>query len=159
MVMLSWLGETWSSSSKSECSGFSGALTSLLRSAGIPARPVIVDGHGNNAFDTTTELWVNESWYVFQGYNSHYTDLNDNHIMTREWFGKSHSSDDESDPCNRLEFDAFYDLKQHCIRVQQDMKCPFLQCREWRQERSTTSMLQSICIRRQFMKRCLMSWE
>jgi len=56
----------------SECSAFAAALCSFLRSAGIPARVVVVDHHAEPPemnFDHATELWVSDpanpgaQWY------------------------------------------------------------------------------------------------
>ena len=76
-VYSDWLdGTSIYGNPESECSAFAAATCSFLRSAGIPARPVVVDHHAPPPamnFDHATELWVSdpgnlgEQWYVMLG--------------------------------------------------------------------------------------------
>lgn len=89
-----WLyGNSIHDKPKSECSAFAAALTSFLRSVGIPARPVVIDHHAPGGYpmnyDHSTEVWLSdpenpgERWYVMQGYSS---DLS---MQTRaSWYNK-----------------------------------------------------------------------
>ncbi|MBN2391400.1 MAG: hypothetical protein JXR84_11785 [Anaerolineae bacterium] len=58
---------------RNQCSNLANALASLCRSAGIAARPVVVDwdGHvtGSGRFDHATEAWLAGEWKTMRAYN------------------------------------------------------------------------------------------
>ncbi len=57
---------------QAQCSTQAAVLTSLLRGAGIPARPVVTDWNmlvvGNVLFDHATEVWLSGNWQVMRAY-------------------------------------------------------------------------------------------
>jgi hypothetical protein len=59
---------------QAQCSTHAAVLTSLLRGAGIPARPVVVDWdmivRPISLFDHSTELWLNGLWLVMRAFKS-----------------------------------------------------------------------------------------
>ncbi|MCL4299809.1 MAG: hypothetical protein KJ077_29005 [Anaerolineae bacterium] len=57
------------SNPRQQCSNVSGLLTSFNRAAGIAARPVMVDWK-TSTFDHSTEIWLNNTWRVYRGYNT-----------------------------------------------------------------------------------------
>lgn len=58
---------------RNQCSNIANALTSFSRSAGIAARPVLVDWDGyvtySGYFDTATEVWLGGEWKTTRAYN------------------------------------------------------------------------------------------
>lgn len=87
--MLVWVkADSLRGRSTADGSAFAGATASCLRSAGIPARPVIEDqGVGGGNFDTSTELWISDpsnpgfQWYVLRGHSP------EDGIKTRSYWG------------------------------------------------------------------------
>jgi hypothetical protein len=69
------LASSWSvlhpgSNLRQQCSAIAGLLSAFARSAGIPARPVIIDWR-NSSFDHSTEVWLSGTWRVFRGYRAY----------------------------------------------------------------------------------------
>ncbi len=59
----------------SACGMFASALTSMMRSAGIPARPIVRAKYSDNnvyeqEIDHSTEVWIDGEWRVCRGYAS-----------------------------------------------------------------------------------------
>ena len=50
-----------------QCSDIAGLLSAFSRTAGIPARPVMVDWR-HSTFDHADEVWLNGGWQVYRGY-------------------------------------------------------------------------------------------
>ena len=55
---------------RQQCSNIAALLTSFARSAGVPARPIIIDWR-HSTFDHSTEVWLNGTWYVYRGYTTY----------------------------------------------------------------------------------------
>jgi hypothetical protein len=57
---------------EAQCSTHASALTSFVRGAGIPARPVMLDWDmitaGDTLFDHATEVWLSGDWKVMRAY-------------------------------------------------------------------------------------------
>ncbi|NWG10083.1 MAG: transglutaminase domain-containing protein, partial [Nitrososphaerales archaeon] len=53
---------------RQQCSNVAGLLTSFSRAAGIAARPIMVDWR-HSSFDHSTEIWLNNTWMVYRGYD------------------------------------------------------------------------------------------
>lgn len=54
---------------RQQCSNIAALLTAFARSAGVPARPIIIDWR-NSTFDHSTEIWLGSDWYVYRGYTT-----------------------------------------------------------------------------------------
>jgi hypothetical protein len=55
---------------RQQCSNISGLLAAFSRTAGIPARPIMIDWR-HSTFDHATEVWLNGTWRVYRGYKTY----------------------------------------------------------------------------------------
>lgn len=61
---------------RQQCSNVAGLLTAFNRASGIAARPIMVDWK-TSSFDHSTEVWLNNNWRVYRGYNTF--EINENY--------------------------------------------------------------------------------
>lgn len=57
------------SNPRQQCSNIAGLLAAFNRAAGIASRPLMADWK-DISFDHSTEVWLNNNWRVYRGYNT-----------------------------------------------------------------------------------------
>jgi hypothetical protein len=61
------------SNPRQQCSNISGLLAAFSRTAGIPARPIMIDWR-HSTFDHSDEVWLNGAWRVYRSYKTYEMD-------------------------------------------------------------------------------------
>jgi hypothetical protein len=69
------------SNPRQQCSQIAALLVAFNRTAGIPARPVMVDWR-NISFDHATEIWLYGTWRVYRGYKKYEMNAYPNNTRT-----------------------------------------------------------------------------